>query len=73
MDVKIGEQPKIEFKLQPAAPVNIHLEAKYIRGGDFVESSQIKRIEAMTEEEYKHKREVGAIRDDILYILYNEE
>lgn len=72
MDVKIGEQPKIKFELRPAAPVNIHLETKYIRGGDAVVSSGLKYIEPISEREFKNLLNTGAVRDDTLYITLKE-
>ena len=72
MEVKIGEQPKIEFKLQPAAPVNIHLETKYIRGGDAVTSKSIARIVTLSEAEYSNLVASGEIDENTLYLIPDE-
>jgi hypothetical protein len=72
MDVKIGEQPKIKFELRPAAPVNIHLETKYIRGGDAVTSKSVARIVTLSEVEYSNLVASGKIEENTLYLIPDE-
>lgn len=72
MDVKIGEQPKIKFQLQPAAPVTIRLETKYIKGGDSVTSKSVKNIEVLTQSKYEGLVNTGNIDDRTLYIIEEE-
>lgn len=72
MDVKIGELPKIKFQLQPAAPITIRLETKYIQGGDSVTSDSVKKIVALTENEYNTLVQASKVDDSTLYLIYEE-
>ena len=72
MDVKIGEQPKIKFELRPAAPVNIHLETKYIRGGDSVTSDSVARIVTLPLSEYENLVASNKIDENTLYLIPEE-
>lgn len=73
MDVKIGEQPNIKFQLQPAAPVTIRLETKYIKGGDSVTSDSVREIEVLTQSQYEGLVNTGKIDDNTLYIIKEDE
>lgn len=73
MDIKIGEQPNINISLTPSPKINIEFEAKYIGGGNFVESSQVKHMVALTESQYNNLAQSGKVQDDTFYIVYDEE
>jgi hypothetical protein len=72
MDVKIGEQPNIKFQLQPAAPITIRLETKYIQGGDSVTSDSVKKIVTLSDAEYNLLVDTNAVNNETLYLIYEE-
>lgn len=72
MDVKIGEQSNIKFQLQPAAPISIRLETKYIQGGDSVTSDSIKEIVTLSENQYNTLVQESKVDDSTLYLIYEE-
>ena len=73
MDIKIGEQPNINISLTQSPPINIKFETTYLRGGDFVGSSGLKYIEPMSGSAYENLLNIGAVRDDTLYVTYENE
>lgn len=72
MDIKIGEQPNIGISLKSSPKIDIKFEAKYLRGGNFVSSTEIKNIEPMTELQYNALVQSGNVREDTFYIIYDK-